>query len=377
MKARFLLLLIISILVFSCTDTEKNKTSDNVKKTANIKYAKGFNIEYFDKYKLITLYNPWDKYSVYYKYKVFYNDVKTSSKNTELNFSVVEDKIVALSGSQIGFLDKLSLVDEVIGISKKQYIYNRTIIENINVNKTIELGDEASLDYERLFTMQPKIVFVTGWNKMNSSFDRIIATGIPIVYMLEWQEQNPLGRAEWIKYIAAFFNKENQADSLFAEVKRNYNAIKDKENNKEQKPTVLHGSLIGGTWYMPGGESYIANLYADAGAKYILDETKETGSIPLKFESVYTKAKDADFWFPMIDIKNVDELYAVENRYELFTSFKNKKIFLSNKRQNSLGGNDYWESGVANPDLILKDLHKIFHQDTLKTDDLYFFSKIY
>ena len=363
-------------MVYSCTNHDNDIVSAKKNKTANIKYAKGFKIDYFDDYKLITLFNPWDNYSVYYKYKVLYNDVKPKSQNLQLEFSVVEDKVVALSGAQIGFLDKLALADEIIGVSKKQYIYNTVVIDNIDAEKTIELGDEASLDYEKIFTLQPKIVFVTGWNKANSSFDKIITTGISVVYMLEWQEQNPLGRAEWIKFIAAFFNKEKEADSLFQLVEKNYNAIKDEKNNLETKPTVLHGSLIGGTWYVPGGDSYIANLYADAGADYIWKDSKETGSIPLKFESVYTKAKDADFWFPVIDINSVNDLSEIENRYKLFKPFKTKRIFLSNKKQNFLGGNDYWESGVANPDLILKDLSKILHKDTVKKEDLNFFNQI-
>lgn len=377
MKIHLLFLLIILFFGFSCVNSEKENNSANINKNVNIKYAKGFNIEYFDNYKLITLYNPWDNYSVYYKYKIFYKDIKTTTKDLELDFSVVKDEIVALSGSQIGFLDKLSLGNKIIGVSKKQYIYNSAIIENIDANKTVELGDEVSLDYEKLFTMQPKVVFVTGWNKLNSSFDKIISTGIPVVYMLEWQEQNPLGRAEWIKYIAAFFNKEKEADSLFSEVEKNYIAISSKKNKYEFKPSVLHGSLIAGTWYMPGGESYIANLYKDAGAAYVWADTKEVGSIPLKFESVYAKAKDVDFWFPMIDVENIEELSEVEKRYELFTPIKSKKIFLSNKRQNFIGGNDYWESGVANPDIILKDLFEILHQDAVKNEDLYFFSRIY
>jgi len=376
MKIRVFFILIFTVLVYSCANVEKDKSSDKIKKTANIKYAKGFNIEYFDDYKLITLFNPWDNYSVYYKYKLYYKDTILNSRSLELDFSIVNNGIVALSGSQIGFLSKLGLDKEIIGVSKKQYIYNNVIIENIDANKTTELGDEASLDYEKIFTLQPKIIFVTGWNKSNSSFDKIITTGIPVVYMLEWQEQNPLGRAEWIKFVAAFFNKEKQADSLFSEVEKNYIAIRDAKSNSKTKATVLHGSLIGGTWYMPGGDSYIANLYADAGAEYLWKDVKETGSIPLKFETVYTKAKDVDFWFPMIDVKNIEELSAIEKRYTLFKSFNNKKIFLSNKKQNNLGGNDYWESGVANPDLILKDLYKIFHQDTVKKDDLNFFYQV-
>jgi len=378
MKTYLKLLLLTLILAYSCTNNINKDINDITKiKTANIKYAKGFKIDYFDNYKLITLFNPWDNYSVYYKYKIFYDNVKYKSQNLQLEFSVVKNRIIALSGSQIGFLAKLNLADSVNGISKKQYIYNKSIIKNIESGKTVELGDETSLDYEKIVAIKPKIVFVTGWNKINSSFDKLIVTGIPIVYMLEWQEQNPLGRAEWIKFIAAFFNKEQEADSLFLEVEKNYLKIKEYKNITKKKPTVLHGSLIAGTWYVPGGDSYIANLYADAGANYIWKNIKKTGSIALKFESVYTKAKNVDFWFPMIDIKNTSDLNNIEKRYKLFNPYYTHKIFLSNKRQNFLGGNDYWESGVANPDIIIKDLNNIFYKDSVKNEELFFFSKIY
>ncbi len=376
MKTYLKLLLITLVLVYSCTNINKDINDITKIETANIKYAKGFKIDYFDDYKLITLFNPWDNYSVYYKYKIFYDDVKYKSQNLQLEFSVVKNRIVALSGSQIGFLAKLNLADSINGISKKQYIYNKSIIKNIELGKTVELGDETSLDYEKIVEIKPKIVFVTGWNKINSSFDKLVVTGIPIVYMLEWQEQNPLGRAEWIKFIAAFFNKEQEADSLFSEVEKNYLKIKEYKNITKKKPTVLHGSLIAGTWYVPGGDSYIANLYADAGANYIWKNIKKTGSIALKFESVYTKAKNVDFWFPMIDIKNTSDLNNIEKRYKLFNPYYTHKIFLSNKRRNFLGGNDYWESGVANPDIIIKDLNNIFYKDSVKNEELFFFSKI-
>ncbi|KAI8474512.1 MAG: hypothetical protein J3K34DRAFT_518046 [Monoraphidium minutum] len=39
-------------------------------------------------------------------------------------------------------------------------------------------------------------------------------------------DPGPLNRAEWVKFMAAFFNKEVDANDLFAKIKANYNAVK-------------------------------------------------------------------------------------------------------------------------------------------------------
>ena len=356
-------------------DKQSNNTSQS-QSFSKIKYAKGFNIEYFADYKLVTVFNPWEENTIYNKYRIYYKDTSVSLTGNELVCSIIKDKIITLSGSQIGFLGELNLTDKIIAVSKKEYIFNKTIIEKINSNKIIELGDESNLNFEKIYNINPNMLFTTGWNTTNSSYNKIAETGIPVIYLLEWQENNPLGRAEWIKFIAAFLNKDKEADSIFSIIEHNYISIKNSLNTKK-RPNILHGSLIGGTWYIPGGNSYIANLYKDAGTNYLWSDNEKTGSLPLKFESVYNKAKNADFWFPMLNINTTEELLNNEERYSLFNTVKSKKIFLANKMITKYGGNDYWEKGVARPDLILNDLVHIFSNDSLNNDELFFFKQIY
>jgi iron complex transport system substrate-binding protein len=40
------------------------------------------------------------------------------------------------------------------------------------------------------------------------------------------------------------------------------------------------------------------------------------------------------------------------------------------------GGNDFFESGVINPHLILKDMIKIFHPDLLTDHQLHYYMKL-
>jgi iron complex transport system substrate-binding protein len=379
MKFRIITTNILIVLLFISCENYNNKIKNNtpeheLKKEITIRYSKGFSIKYYKDYKIITTFNPWKNNEILYQYYIYYNNTPIHFKNNILKMPIINDKIIALSASQLGFIDALKLTNNLIAVSKKEYIYNPNLIENIDKKKFLELGDESNLNYEALFNLKPEIVFATGWNNTNPSFNKIINAKIPVIFLFEWQENTPLGRAEWIKFIAAFFNKEEKADSIFKIIEKNYNKIKN--TTYSNTPTVLHGSLINGTWYIPGGNSYISNMYKDAGAKYLWGNTKETGSLPLKFESVFSKAKDADYWFPMINISSTNELLNTENRYSLFNTIENKNIYLANKKQNIFNGNDYWESGVVYPDKVLGDLVKILHDKNPKNNELIYFTSI-
>ena len=48
----------------------------------------------------------------------------------------------------------------------------------------------------------------------------------------------------------------------------------------------------GSAWYVAGGNSTIGQMIADAGGIYIFGENKNSGSVPLSFETVFDKAQD-------------------------------------------------------------------------------------
>jgi iron complex transport system substrate-binding protein len=47
-------------------------------------------------------------------------------------------------------------------------------------------------------------------------------------------------------------------------------------------------------------------------------------------------------------------------------------VYNNNRRTTPNGGNDYYESAVVNPDIILRDLVKIFHPDLVEDDFVYY-----
>ena len=52
------------------------------------------------------------------------------------------------------------------------------------------------------------------------------------------------------------------------------------------------------------------------------------------------------------------------------------KIYNNNARLTETGGNDYWESGVINPDVILKDIIVILHPDMFPGYKTFYYRKL-
>ena len=65
-----------------------------------------------------------------------------------------------------------------------------------------------------------------------------------------------------------------------------------------------------------------------------------------------------------------------DERYGAFDAYKAGRLYNHNARSNDTGGDDYWESGVANPHLVLADLIKIFHPDLLAEHTLHYYRRL-
>jgi len=192
----------------------------------------------------------------------------------------------------------------------------------------------------------------------------------------DYLEQDPLGRAEWGKFIAAFFEKEAEADRLFDEMVARYQQAKALTSNLPTRVTVFTNTAYEGTWYMPGGESYIAILLADAGADYLFKDIEGSGAQPLDFEVVLERAKDADYWINVGALSELSALAAMDARYADFRAFQEGKVYTYSKRMNASGAVDYFESGAAAPDVILMDLIKAFYPDLLPEHEFFYYQAL-
>jgi iron complex transport system substrate-binding protein len=193
----------------------------------------------------------------------------------------------------------------------------------------------------------------------------------------EYMEDTPLGRSEWLKFTALFFNKEEEAEKIFAKIAKKYEDIATKAKAVKNRPTVFLGFNFKGTWYTPGGNSYVAKYLADAGANYLWSEDKSSGSLPISFEAVFERAANADYWLNLRQSWNsLKDVVTEDNRYGDFHAFKKGNLYNNNARLSANGGNDYWQSGISNPDVVLSDLIKIFHPEILPNYNLFYYQKV-
>ncbi|VBB48301.1 Periplasmic binding protein [uncultured Paludibacter sp.] len=370
-----IILIIISILLFvSCVPKQSNQEKKQENNKVILTHAKGFSIKNFDNYKEITVFSPWKKGEVYAKYYLVHdNNTKTPSDGVKIQVPI--KNLGSSSVTHLSFLDLLDEINTVNGFCKPSLAYNAHFQENVKAGKVTDLGEEFTLNVEKTLALKPDVLMISGYNQTDANVQRIQQAGVPVVYNVEWMETSVLGRAEWIKFIAAFFDKEQQADSIFTDVEKKYNDLKNKALQAKTKPKILSGSNFRGTWYMPSGKNFMGQLYKDAGTDYFYANDTTGGSLPLNIETVLKNFSDAPIWLNC-NYKSISDLIDSDGKHALFQAVKKKQVYNFNKRMLPSTANDFWESSVARPHLLLADVIAILHPEILPNYQLYFAEKL-
>jgi iron complex transport system substrate-binding protein len=357
--------LILIVMLCSCSE-EKNAEQKFDNEQVKLKYTTCFKIFKNKNYKTLQLISNGKVTNIY----ILYSNQKpeVNLKNVVFIKTPVK-RVAALSSIYIGFINRINQLEKVFSVDNKNYIYNETIRERVNNEKINELALNGIINEEITLQTNPDVVFTyLTQNEIALNHKKLINANIPLVTLVDQLENHPLGRAEWIKFIAYFFEEELLADSLFNATERSYKSFKLFANLSKNKPKVLTEHKINDAWYVPGGKSFMATLIEDANANYCWKQDTHSGSLPLSFEEVYSKASDADFWLNVLFCKTKNDLIKMDSRYSSFKAFKEDKLFNNDLKVNSSGANDYWETGLIQPDLILSDLISILHPE-LKTEN--------
>ncbi|MBW4666144.1 MAG: ABC transporter substrate-binding protein [Cyanomargarita calcarea GSE-NOS-MK-12-04C] len=388
-------ILIISGLIVACqspkiNNTEKvavnpaciqnyDKNRDYFPDKITITRAKGFSIEYHNNYKTITINNPWKEAKTGFKYVLLQcgTPAPKDIKDSEL-ITVPINSVVSLSTTHLPHLAKLGVVDKLVGVSDTKIVNTSEVVEKIKAGTIANVGSNASVNVERILELNPELVITYGTGNVNNdSYPKLLEAGLKVVINAEYMEDSPLGRSEWLKFTALFFNREKEAEQIFGEVAKKYDEIATKVKTVKERPTVFVGFNFKGTWYMPGGNSYAAKYLEDAGANYLWSNDKSSGSLPLSFEAIIEGANNADFWLNFSQKwKQKKEILAEDSRYGDFKAVKTGNLYNNNLRVNENSGNDYWEGGISNPDVVLSDLIKIFHPEILAKHELVFYRRV-
>ncbi|TAE55960.1 MAG: ABC transporter substrate-binding protein [Nostocales cyanobacterium] len=356
-----------------------NPNQDYFPNKAKINYATGFAVEYHNHYKVVNIKNPWQNAKTQFQYVLVQCGTPTPPGfNQAQIITVPVNSVAALSTTHLPHLDKLGLVDKLIGISNTKQVNTPAVIERIKAGKVTQVGNNSNVDIEKLLALNPDLVttFGTG-NSQTDSYGKLTEAGLKVGINAEYMEDSPLGRSEWLKFTALFFNQEEKAEKIFQEIADKYIKIAEKAQAVKNRPTVFVNFNFKGTWFMPGGKSYVAKYLNDAGGNYLWNDDQSNGSLPLSFEVVLDRAAKADYWLNSRQSwQSLKDVVAEDSRYGDFQAVKTGNIYNNNARVNADGGNDYWEGGISNPDIVLADLIKILHPELLPEHQLFYYRKL-
>ncbi|WP_158800398.1 ABC transporter substrate-binding protein [Pedobacter sp. L105] len=372
-------LLVMLFCTVSCKRTPAAKQHRAAKTgSATIKYAKGFGIDYYDHYKLVSIYSGSGTATDTTRYVLVPRGTKAPEGYNKAQLIEIPVKsLVATSSMHVALAEFAGSADAITGLGSFQYITSAIVRKNIAAGKIKEVGTEGTMNNEMLITMKPGLVMVTGNPAAKfSAYATLTGAGVPVMLNSEWLETTPLGRAEWVKLMAALMDKEDSVNAKFKRIETAYTRLAAMGQKAVSKPSVVSGMPYKGTWYVPDGDSYMVQFFKDAGAAYQWANTKEKGSLALNFETVAPVALKADFWLNLGEVNTKKDVQAIDVRYADFKPFKNGNLFNNNGKVNSLGANDFWESGAVNPDVVLADLIFILHPDLLPNHHLVYYKKL-
>lgn len=342
-------------------------------------YAQGFTVDYYPGYKLVMVTNPWQDAQRTFQYLLVQCGVPIPTDFPEAQVvQIPVRQVIALSTTHLPFLDQLGVLNTLQGVRRFQEVSNPQVRSQIAEGKLTQVGTANDLNLELILELQPDLVTTFGIaNVETSTIDQLQKLGIPTAVVAEYLEDSPLAQAEWIKFIATFYNQETVANHIFQHIQTDYERLKHSTKAVQNRPQVLTGFSIEGTWYVAGGRSFIAQYIEDAGGDYLWRDNPNTGNIPLSLEAVFNRGKTADIWINVNPLwSTLQEAIVDDQRYQKFLPLQQGQVFNNDRLLNPDGGNDYWESGIMAPQVILADLIHIFHPNLFPEYQLVYYRKI-
>lgn len=376
MYIRVLVFLII-ITFFSCKNISERTESNEEYNTINLNYATLFSVKYYKNYRELTVFGENKKSFTKY-YLVDKKDKIPKFLSNENIIRTPVERVVCTSTTHIAFIDVLGNSQTIIGVSGGDYIYNNNIKKRIKNDLVYDVGYGQMLDYEKLISLRPDLITIYNVDgEISPVISKLKSLKIPVVLVNEYSEQNILGQTEWLKFFGEFYDKQKISDEIFSSICSRYNNLKQIAAKTGNKPAVMLNMPWKGVWYIPGNNSNAAQLINDAGGAYKSINDENLRNFPTDISNVFISWSETKFWLNPGQAMSVNDIVLTDSRLAMFEPFKNKKIYNRINRISESGGNDFMESGVVKPDVILKDIIMILHPELNISDSLFFYKKLY
>ena len=376
------LVYIILLVGGSCSSRQKEDINYD-KKIYNPKYSSNFKIEGSDNSDniLISVFNPWQgSQDIVSRLLIVRDSIAPTNYNGQILKGNAQ-RIVCMSSTHIAMLDALDQVHTVVGVSGKEYVSNPKIIASSQFIP--DIGYEGFINYESLISVNPDIVLLFSVNGASSMEAKLNELNIPYLYIGDYVEEDPLGKAEWIVPIAEVLGMREKGINKFKEISTKYCALKNQLKDKvSHHPKVMVNAPFLDSWFMPSSVSYVARLIQDAGGDYIYIKNTGNSSEPIDMEEALKLVSEADYWINIGAVKSMEELKSILPKFSNANCVVKGNLYNNNRLSTPGGGNDCYESGVMNPHLLLQDLVKILHTAdtannvTVNEDELIYYHRL-
>lgn len=325
--------------------------TDQYSDTVCIKYARGLQVDYREDGIHVTISNP---------------DPAAADRG-QLHFVVRKpaSRFVCTTALQLGNFEVLGLEDRIVAINSLRHVFSQRMTDQLESGATQEIGREGHFDLEKVMAAHPDYILVSA--SKFGGFDALKGSGIPLIPHHGYKETNPLGQAEWVKLIGLLTGETRRANAVFSDIETKYNTLKREVEQhyggKRKRPTVMSGRQLRDGWYFVGGKSYLAQIFRDAGADYIMRDNGESGGVTLDFETVYARGMHADYW--QTDgswggLFSLQTLAQEDARYATMDAYKNHRVVYCDLSQTP-----YRELAGVQPHFMLADFVKAFHPELL------------
>ena len=262
-------------------------------------------------------------------------------------------------------------------------------------NSIVDCGSSMAPDIERIIALKPEAILVSPFEN-SGGYGKLDKLRIPLIEAADYMESSPLGRAEWMKFYGMLFGKDKnistvsagkasttaagkaseaaagkaseatllascelRADSLFAQIEKEYLDLKAEAGKLPKGLSILTERKTGGVWYVPGGQSTIGILLKDANARYIFSDDKHSGSLPMSPEQILAKGKQVDVWafkyFGGAPLSQVQLLQEYDG-YKALAAFNRGNIY-----QVDTSTVPYFELTSFHPELLLREFIILAH----------------
>ena len=357
------LLLFVALLCLGACGRGKSPAEGAVRAADTLSFARNLRIEYFDDYVSVKIRDPWDTLRQRQHYVLIDRDKPRPAQlpSDGIVIPVPVERAVIYTSVHTAIAEQLGALDRVAGVCEPEYITSPVVLDRIAQGRIADLGVSTSPNVEKIVDLDCDLIIASPFE--NSGYGSAEKLGIPIVEAADYMENHPLGRTEWVLFYGLLLGTREEAQAVFGQTRRHYFELKALAAEAAYRPTVVLERKYGNSWAVPGGESYVAVMHADAGADYLFRGFSGAKSVHLSFESVYDQAGEAEFWFLKYDTRTPMTYALLAQEYQPYANFRpwrERRIFACNTITST-----YYDDITLHPDRVLEDLIAIYHPDLL------------